>query len=198
MKKTALIIACVTSLLAFNAQAGALAIIGAGPASSSALDGAVGYSVDGELAWSWTDDIDRSSIGLSFGYVGGLDGAGAMWGDENATGSMSAFTVAPRVGMVFPVTERVGFYLQGQFGVSRIDAKASGLYDDVTRWGSASGSDWGFSWGFGAGLDFNIAKRQTLRVGYSLLSLGNFNTGSGHEFAPGYLHGLIIAYSIQF
>jgi len=192
MKKTALIIACVTSLLAFNAQAGALAIIGAGPASSSALDGAVGYSVDGELAWSWTDDIDRSSIGLSFGYVGGLDGAGSMWGDENTTGSMSAFTVAPRVGMVFPVTERVGFYLQGQAGVSRVDAKASGLYDDVR------GSDWAFSWGLGAGLDFSIAKNQTLRVGYSLLSLGNFNTGNGDELAPGYLHGLIIAYSIQF
>ena len=199
MKKFPILLALIAALSVESVQSAPLVIVGAGPASSSAMDGATGYSVEGELAWAWTDNIDRSSIGLSFGYAGGFEGGGNIWGaGDDATGSMSVFTVAPRVGMAFPVTERIGFYIQGQAGVSRVDVKASGLYDRYPSTQTINGSDWEFSWGLGAGLDFNIRKGHSLRVGYSLLGMSNFNVGNDVEIAPEYLHGLIIAYSIQF
>lgn len=175
MKKLSITCAALFALLTLGtsaqAESGFIAGAGGGVAFGFGdLSGNGGFA-DVELGYEWDEgDSVRTSLTLAMNYTqvdyGYLGPRGTL-----LTGRDDVFSLAPRVRVVFPIDEAIGFYVQGQFGLN--------VSDDIL-------SD--MNWGAGAGLDFRFSELVSARLGY--IAIGDTD-GSGY-------HGVLAGVTFKF
>lgn len=154
-----------------SAESGFIAGAGGGVAFGFGdLRGNGGFA-DVELGYEWDEgDSVRTTLALAMNYTqvdyGYLGPRGVAF-----TGREDVLSLAPRVRVVFPIDEMIGFYVQGQFGIN--------VSDDILT---------DMNWGAGAGLDFRFSKLLSARLGY--IAIGDTD-GSGY-------HGVLGAVTFKF